>query len=228
MMRIQHLIPVSFRRYLLSGFQNLLWPRYFKQYIRVIQSDNLPDSRLIKKLVYAWGNQGYSAQTNYIETCLQYASKPGGGIIFECGSGLSTLLLGVIGKHRKRKVVSLEEMQVWADKVQQQIDKYNLNQNNLYCKSLISYGDFSWYDIAGLEIPEIGLAICDAPAGNLQGARKGFLYIMKEKMLQNSAILVDDTIREDEQKMIKEWQDIIPLSVEFRGTSDPHAILTIY
>lgn len=68
---------------------------------------------------------------------------------------------------------------------------------------------------------------CDAPPGNTLGGRKGFLILFKEKVRKGTVILVDDTDRPNEQIMIKEWQNILPFDVSFKGKNDPHGILTI-
>ena len=83
-------------------------------------------------------------------------------------------------------------------------------------------------DIDDFECDRIGLCICDAPPGETKGGRRGFLYLFKDCFLPNAVILVDDTIREDEQKMIQEWDKELPMSIEFSGVFDPHAILRIH
>ena len=225
-MRVQDILPVSIRRYLLKKYYNYLWPGYFKAYIKVIEAGRLPDEILIRKLVYAWGNQGYSAQINYIQTMLQHALQTSGDIV-ECGSGLSTLMVGVIAKKRNIQMSSFEHFPFWAHRVQKEIDLYNLSLNKLYITPLKSYGSFDWYDISNVEIANIGLCICDAPPGDTRGGRRGFLPLFLNKMLPNAVILIDDTSRQDEQNMIREWKNLCDFSVSFSGVIDPHAILIL-
>jgi hypothetical protein len=124
-------------------------------------------------------------------------------------------------------MVSFEHLPNWADRVQKELEKYKLTNNEIYIQPLINYGDFNWYEINNTFISEIGLCICDAPPGNTFGGRKGFLYLLNDKVKTGTVILVDDTIRKAEQNMIKEWGNIFPMDITFKGTIDPHAILVI-
>lgn len=224
--KLSRIIPSTPRRRMYQIYLNLLWSIYYREYLKKINSNELPGKKLIKKLVYSWGNTGWSAQQDYIETLIQYA-KNSTGLIFECGSGLSTLVIGPIAKNRHLRMISFEHNVEWANRVQFQINKYKLTGNNILLRPLINYGDFDWYDIKDVNIPEIGLCICDAPPGNTKGGRKGFLYLFKKSVRPGTVILVDDTIREAEQNMIEEWKNILNFDVQFKGLNDQHAILTI-
>ncbi len=226
-MRIQDVIPDSIRTVLLKKHQAWLWPIVLKKYKIEIDANRIPSKKLIKKLVYAWGNQGFSAQIDYMHTCIDKTLESE-GLIFECGSGLSTILLGIIAKKQNRKMISFEHIDFWAQRIQNELDKNHITNNIIYTRGLKDYGDFAWYDIDDFKCEKIGLCICDAPPGNTKGGRRGFLYLFKDYLFPNSIILVDDTIREDERKMIQEWEKVLPMSIEFSGVFDPHAILRIH
>jgi predicted O-methyltransferase YrrM len=224
--KLSRIIPSTPRRRVYKIYLNFLWTIYYKEYLRNINSNSQPGKKLIKNLVYSWGNAGWSAQQDYIETLFKYA-KNSTSLIFECGSGLSTLLIGPIAKKRQLKMISFEHNADWANRVQYQINKYKLTANTILLKPLVNYGDFDWYDIKNVNVSEIGLCICDAPPGKTHGGRKGFLYLFKKSVRPGTVILVDDTIREAEQNMIEEWKNILNFDVEFKGMNDQHAILTI-
>src|SRR5690554_3282797 len=98
-MRVQDILPVPVRRYILRKHQNYLWSKYLRQYISIIDNGQIPDEKILKKLIYSWGNQGFSSQINYLQTMIEHALSCKGAFI-ECGSGLSILLVGVIAKKR--------------------------------------------------------------------------------------------------------------------------------
>lgn len=225
-MGVKKIIPVKVRKFLLQLHQQYFWKRAIKTYQEQINNGKIPDTTLLRQLVYGWGNQGFSAQINYMETCIANTMNSE-GLIFECGSGLSTILIGCIAKKQGRKMVSFEHFDFWGQKVQKELLKNNLNYNQIYIRSLKDYGNFDWYDTTNFSCEKIGLCICDAPPGNTRGGRRGFVYLFKDHFLPHAKILVDDTIREDEQLMIKEWQTILPMDVVFSGSNDPHAILTL-
>jgi hypothetical protein len=224
--KLSRIIPTTMRRRFYKIYLNFLWSIYYKKYLRIIESNSFPNKKLIKKLIYSWGNAGWSAKQEYIKSLIQHTNNTA-NLIFECGSGLSTLLIGAIVKKRNLKMISLEHNTNWAKKVQSQIKKYKLTNNELLLRPLINYGDFDWYDINDVAIAEIGLCICDAPPGSTYGGRKGFLYLFKDKVNEGSVILVDDTIREAEQSMIKEWKNIKNFDVDFKGNNYQHAILIV-
>jgi predicted O-methyltransferase YrrM len=173
------------------------------------------------------GKSRVSAQIDYLETCIE-KTQQSEALIFECGSGLSTILLGFIAKKQNRKMVSFEHIASWAKRVQKEIDRNQLINNEIILRSLKDYGTFSWYNIDGIELEKIGLCICDAPPGDTKGGRRGFFNLYQNHLLPNSIILVDDVIRDDEKKMIHEWGKVKPMSIEFCGDFDPHALLSIH
>jgi hypothetical protein len=223
---LKFLIPISILQLLKDYYKNIFWRFYFYKYKTTIYRDEIPDKILIQKLINAWGNEGWSALIDYNQTIIEYISKED-GFIFECGSGLSTLLAGVIVKKNGLKMVSIENSPYWGEKIIREVKRNNLYNNKILLRDLKNYDNFDWYDIEGIDIDKISLCICDAPPGNTYGGRKGFLYLMKDKLSIGSIILVDDLNRKSEQDMIKEWQEILPFSILVKGESDPHAILKI-
>ena len=224
--KISHIFPSNLRKKIYETYLKILWGIYYKKYLKIIESNHYPNKELIQKLIYSWGNSGYSAQQDYIESLIHHANSVN-NLIFECGSGLSTLIVGAIAKKNGVKMISIEHHPKWAAKVQTEIKKYKLTNNQIFLSNLINYGDFDWYDIDNINISDIDLCICDAPPGNTFGGRKGFLYLFKDKVHNGTIILVDDIIREAEQKMIEEWSNIIPFDIIQKGENDPHAILMI-
>jgi len=193
--------------------------------LNTINSSSTIDGDLIRNLRYSWGNSGFSAKSEYINTLIKYSKKTD-GLILECGSGLSTLLIAPIAKMKGIQMISLEHNEFWANRVKNQLDKYNLRNSKIYLRPLIQYENFDWYDVANdNDIKDIALCICDAPPGKTRGGRKGFLYLLHNKLATNSVVLVDDTVREEERSMINEWKSILDLEVDFKGIDENHAIL---
>jgi len=223
---LRSLLPPQIRKAILSTHQQWIWPALYRKYINVIESDERPQLPLIEKLIYAWGNQGFSGKSGYIESCIDCASHAQGAI-FECGTGLTTLLIAPIARKKNLRIISVEHIPKWADKVTTQLRKFGLTQNELIVSPIIQYDNFSWYDQRLIPPIKISLCICDAPPGDTWGGRKGFLYLFKDHLEPGSKILVDDTIRQAERTMIEEWQDILKFDQEIKGGLDPHAILTI-
>lgn len=224
--RIKYLIPFFIRRYLITLYQRLFWPFYFRIYLKTVEKGEIPQRKLIQKLIDTWGNQGFSAKIDFCETIVETGYKAD-KLIFECGSGLSTLLLGAIAKKNNVKIISLEHMSFWAEKIQKELSKYKLMNNEVLVRPLVNYGDFFWYESDDILLPDIGLCVCDAPPGSTFGGRKGFLYKFKDNLKKGACILVDDTSREAEKEMIEEWENLLSFTVDFKGPNKSYAVLEV-
>src|SRR5436853_7521373 len=52
---------------------------------------------VLNDLIYGWGNEGWCGHNEYLAACIEGALTTRGPIL-ECGSGLTTLLLGIIAQ----------------------------------------------------------------------------------------------------------------------------------
>ena len=71
---------------------------------------------VVSDLVYGWDNGTWSAGEEYLLTCLKTALKTDGPIL-ECGSGLTTIVIGAMAQKLGKIVYSLERMETWGEKV---------------------------------------------------------------------------------------------------------------
>src|ERR1700724_3001454 len=63
-------------------------------------------NQVLAALVYGWGNEGFSAEYDYLRHMIRSAWHCEAGDVLECGSGLSTLALAAVAKHRGTHVVA--------------------------------------------------------------------------------------------------------------------------
>jgi hypothetical protein len=68
----------------------------------------------------------------YVVDSLQYARQTKGPVL-ECGSGLSTLLLGIVAQCSGNVVWTLEHNQMWGDNVKKILQ--NMGSNQCACAS---------------------------------------------------------------------------------------------
>src|ERR1700741_4417801 len=88
----------ALRRYRIrSGLRN----------ISRLKHGELPTRAVLETFSLGWGNDGYAANIDYLEEVARNAATTDGPIL-ECGSGLTTLLLGMLAGRRGVKVRSLE------------------------------------------------------------------------------------------------------------------------
>lgn len=185
-----------------------------------------PRNPLLGDLIYGWGNE-WSALEEYLVGCLQLAlssSKPS----LECGSGLTTILVGVVAQQRGYVHWALEHAPAWASRVQRCLDRYRIGSTVLCTKPLKDYGDFLWYDPPLESMPEsFTLIICDGPPGSTRGGRYGLVPVMRRWLKPGSVILLDDAGRKEERTIARRWVDELGCSIEMIGRAKPYIKMTV-
>ena len=161
-----------------------------------------PSRRLLALLHSGWGNAGWSGDTRYLEAVWReslHARR-----ILECGSGLSTLILGEVARKTGAEVYSLEHIVDWQKHVTSALTKRGLPNRVLYAP-LKSYGEFDWYEVPASLPSGFDLVICDGPPSTTRGGRYGLLPLCKDR-IERATILLDDAERSDEQQVMDRWR----------------------
>ena len=81
----------------------------------------MPSRELLVKLRTGWDNQGWDAKLEYLEEILRRALVTEGPVL-ECGSGMTTLLLGELAGKRGVETWSLEHHDGWHRRVSKTIN----------------------------------------------------------------------------------------------------------
>ena len=177
-----------------------------------------PANPVIDDLIYGWGNESWSATDEYLAHCVSSALTTSGPTL-ECGSGLSTILMGTIAKKRGLTHWSLEHAAEWAMRTQKYLTIYKIDSVVLCTKPLKDYGDFCWYDPPLESMPErFCLVICDGPPGGTKGGRYGLVPIMRPRLKAGCTILLDDADREQELKIAGRWKLELGFPFEILGS----------
>lgn len=184
--------------------------------------EGLPTRRALQALTRAWGNIEWAANIDYqLEVCRRTLQTT--GPILECGSGLTTILMGLLAESRKLPVWSLEHEPTWRKRVQSVVQRAGLSTVQLQDRPLQSYGDFAWYEKPPTPPAPFTLVICDAPPGNTPGGRSGLLPVMADTLAPGCIILLDDAERPGEIETLRRWKEGWDISVECVGQENPPA-----
>lgn len=70
-----------------------------------IEAGLIPESAFLEQLVCAWGNEAWSSAAPLLSALLEWMPRTSGPIL-ECGSGLSTLILGIASIHTSKGVLT--------------------------------------------------------------------------------------------------------------------------
>ena len=176
------------------------------QMIRNLPDGEVPSRQLLSEMMEGWGNEGFAANLEYLEAVAQYSLRTQGPVL-ECGSGATTLLLGLLCAKRKIEVWSLEHYPEWRDRVSSTLKRNGISGVHVCSSPLVEYGEFVWYDPPLAQMPkEFTLVICDGPPGSTKGGRYGLLPVMGARLPVGTTILLDDAGRPDEAELIKRWE----------------------
>jgi hypothetical protein len=182
--------------------------RAFRRAIRHVAGlplGEVPPREVLQNLQFGWGNEGFAAETNYLEEVARRAATTAGPIL-ECGSGLTTILMGLLAGRRGVETWSLEHTPEWRARVVHSLEQFEIPHAHVRPVVLRDYDGFSWYDAPLAELPkEFQLVICDGPPGETRGGRYGLLPVLSARLPAGSVILFDDATRTGEAEVLRRW-----------------------
>jgi hypothetical protein len=183
--------------------------------IRILRGSGSADRALLASMRRAWGNEAYSADLSYLCELVARVSNCSGHVL-ECGSGLTTILAGVLAERRSVTVYSLEQDSGWAEVVERALKKYRIRQVQVSYAPLQRHDGFVWYDHSALRAfpKRFELVLCDGPAvlehwGPPFHAqwRYGILPALAVQSASAGEILLEDADDSRAEKMLCRWQE---------------------
>ena len=216
--RIAHRVSAPHRRFVLR--------RSLKQVAHSSANCELP-SPIVNDLIYGWGNHPWSAKPEFIQAMVQAAWQAKAPIL-ECGSGLSTLLLGLVAGRTGQRVWTLEHNAAWANKLQKALVRHKIYSVEICLAELRDYRSYVWYAAPKDRMPtNFSLVVCDGPPGNTRGGRYGLIPQMRTHLHAGCVILLDDASRPAEQELLKRWSHELGSSCMISGSSKPFGRLVV-
>jgi hypothetical protein len=212
-------VPKSIKR----PVKEMLLRRQLSDAVRNISrlpAGHIPDRRQLTELVEGWSNEGYAANLEYLEAVSKHSVSTQGPVL-ECGSGATTVLLGILCGKRNIDVWSLEHSTEWQERVTNVLTSNDISSVHLCASPLVEYGEFAWYDPPLAQMPkQFSLVICDGPPGDTMGGRYGLLPVMGAKIPPGSTILLDDAGRPGELELIRKWESEAAFETDMIQTQD--------
>jgi hypothetical protein len=185
-----------------------------------LQPGEVPSREMLKKLRFGWDNLGWDAKLDYFEEIVKRAATTEGPIL-ECGSGLTTLVMGHLAGKRKVETWSLEHNADWYRRVLNAIERHHVPNVNLCSAPLREYDEFNWYNPPLDKMPEkFSLVICDGPPDLAHGGRYGLLPVLGNRLKPGTVILFDDAKEPGQPEVLQRWTAESGVSVELRTTEE--------
>ena len=214
-------MPSQIRSLIRGRCRHVVFEQAMKQFLEDPGACAYPGNPILIDLIYGWGNEAWSARDEYLAGCINQALSSSGPIL-ECGSGLSTILLGAVAKKQGHSHWVLEHKLAWANKVQGYLNQYELG-SVIVAKPLKDYGDFCWYDVVSGSLPDnFCLVVCDGPPRRTKGGRYGLIPVMRDRLKSGSVILLDDAGRKEELEIAKRWATELDATSNIQGTYKPY------
>lgn len=188
------------------------------------RDDYVPLSdRTVENLLYGWGNE-WSLKEELI-TELWHRAWHTRGPVLECGSGLSTLLLGIAAERVDYQVYSLEHDESWHAKVSEAVDRIGLSHVKVIVAPLVLHNGYAWYDAPGDFPADFSLVLCDGPPAATMGGRYGLLPELRPSLADDCVILLDDAARDGEQEVLVRWTAEHQVTHRIEGKDKPYAVV---
>jgi predicted O-methyltransferase YrrM len=226
--QLKRLIPKPIKRSVKDALRQLAFDRAIRQ-LTFLPVGQLPSRQLLVDLQAGWGNESFAARTDYLEEVVTRASNTGGPIL-ECGTGLTTILLGCLAGRRGIETWSLEHLPEWHTQMTKTLRRYGIPHTHVCFAPLHDYNGFYWYDPPLATLPKgFDLVICDGPPGTTPGNRYGLMPVLGERLAAGSLILLDDADRPGEAEVLRSWASEADLTVRLRELpTGTFAVLTHY
>ncbi|MBK8852995.1 MAG: hypothetical protein IPN10_02570 [Saprospiraceae bacterium] len=223
---IRKVVPASLRRKVLTLYWDWLFEKSIKKF-KTLKEFTGADERLLRELITGWGNQGYSALTGYTRAFISRGVDNRGDVL-DCGSGLSTLLLGIIGDRYGFNVISLEENPQWAEKVRFWLHKLDIKSVNIEVKKGKQYDGYYWYAPSeAVKARKYRLVLLDGPTDHGNNARYGLFPVMIPSFIRGCVILADDFHDPVYKASMLKAENNFNLHITPVAGADPFAVITV-
>ncbi len=204
--QIKKVIPRSVKESIKTFERERRLRQAIEEILRVPPGE-MPPLDLLARCESAWGNDGFRAVGGYVQEVARRAVTSAGPIL-EIGSGLTTLLLGLLAGRRGVQTWTLEHLPEYRQQIQAQLDRYGAPRVHNVLAPLRDHGAFSWYAPPDTDAmpTDFRLVIADGPPGDTKGGRYGLLPIMRSRLAPDVVILLDDAERPGEQRVLQQWK----------------------
>ena len=202
---LKKILPTGVRQALKKSAQRYAF-EYAFHCIAAMAPEKIPSRKLLNQLRTGWGNEGWSGRPAYLEEVVKWAMITPGPIL-ECGSGLTTLLLGLYAARRGVPVWTLEDSVDWHERMDAVLSRWHISGVELCLAPLCDYKSFSWYSPPMARMPgQFKLVVCDGPPERTTlGKRYGLLPVMGKRLESGCVILLDDLNTETTDNVVDYW-----------------------
>ncbi len=178
--------------------------------------------------------RGWAASPDFLIELARHAREARPGIVVECSSGTSTVVLArTLQLNGRGKVYSLEHDPHYAQLTRELLARHGLSEWAVVLDAPLEPLDvgnvpYTWYRASVLPaLPQIDMLVIDGPpqaVGRL--ARYPAGPVLLPRLAPGGAVFLDDAARPDEQEAVQRWRDAFAdLQVSTRNCEKGCAVL---
>jgi glycosyltransferase involved in cell wall biosynthesis len=188
----------------------------------------LPTAEMLSDLQEGWANDGFAARIDLLMEVAKQAATTAGPIL-ECGSGITTILMGLLAGRRGVKTYAFEHIDEWRARVLKAVSQFQIPRVEILHTPLRHYQNFEWYGAPLADLPPtFSFVLCDGPPGETVGGRYGLLPVMRDRLAADAVIILDDIEREGELDALRRWQSESSFEVRMHdGATGSFAVLAL-
>lgn len=201
--------------------QNIDHPE-FEQAMMAIKAGS-PVGTDFETIVNRFGNHVYGLPARSLAVCHREA-KAAQGDILECGTGLSTIVMGLALAGTDHRVYALEHDLYWLRKTTAWLQRYEVTNVNLIYAPLFPHENGDWYGVRANELPaKFDIAVIDGPPHFLS-QRMVVWDVLDETLAQTRLWIIDDSQEEPIKSFIKENQSMRDIEMLEPRTDGQHLL----
>lgn len=214
---LKRVVPRPWKRLVKRVFRGRRFAGALRR-LKALPAGALPSRELLEELTVSWGNEAYSADVEFLARSLERIAG-GIGPVLECGSGLSTIVMGMVGRPGGVQIWSLEHDRGWADRVRVVLRRFAVANVHLVLAPLRDYGGFKWYDAPWPSMPGgFRTVVCDGPPETTPGGRYGLIPVARSRLAPDAVVLVDDATGGIGLEVVRRWSREQGVRVELQAT----------
>jgi hypothetical protein len=187
---------------------------------------------LVSRLRAVWGNTGWTPDEGFLQAMVRgVLASP--GPFLECGSGLSTVILGLLAERNATSVWSLEQDEEWVSVLQEELSDLGISTVHLVHAPLEVRSGAAWYDFDDSAFPRrFSMVLCDGPAVRkgdwaepvYLAWRSGAVRELQRRSMTCDSILLDDADNPRCSMLVDNWRRSGLIVEAVETPSGPHIV----
>jgi hypothetical protein len=170
-------------------------------------ADIADTERLAAQLFAHWGDPLQPADERFLRSVLAEA-RAADGAILQCGSTLSTLILGVIcDQHEqpKKRLWSLEADPHWANIMRSWLTEYQINSAHVIHSPPRLFKNYVWYSLDPERLAKAyHLVVCDGNRASVKGG-VATVHRISDRLAKRFVILIRNLGSAADMKALAAW-----------------------